>query len=95
MALAIVPCERNLIAPKKPQHALTISLWSELCPDCEPDDLYALAAELSVDEDLGPVEAISQALALQDDLMFVAALWDVDAALAGNPLSQLSSLMWP
>ncbi len=50
-----------------------------------PDDLHALAAELAVDEDLSPVEALSQALALHDELLALATIWDVDAALMGNP----------
>ncbi len=85
MALAIVPRERNLLAPQKPPADLTCFPLADSGPNSEPDDLTALAAELAADEALNPVEAISQALALQHELMAFAALWDVDAALAGTP----------
>ncbi len=81
MALAIVPCERNLLAPEPRQTDFRSFLSADPCPDTEFDDLHALAAELAAAENLGLVEAISQALALQDALITFAALWDVDVAL--------------
>ncbi len=85
MALAIVPCERNLLAPQKPPADLTSFPLAHPAPNSEPDDLTALAADLAADEALNPVEAISQALALQHEIMAFAVLWDVDAELAGTP----------
>ncbi len=99
MALsAIVPCDRKRTALAEPQLCLLLpsSVPTNLAP--APDDLHALAAELVLDEGLSPVEAISQALALQENLLAFAALWDVDAGLAGHPHTLTSSLIfeaWP
>ncbi len=61
------------------------TLETRCSDEVSPDDLHALAAELAEDEGLSPVEALSQALALHDHFIIFAALWDVDAALMGNP----------
>ncbi len=61
------------------------TLETRCSDEVSPDDLHALAAELAEDEGLSPVEALSQALALHDQFLTFAALWDLDAALMGNP----------
>ncbi len=82
MALAIVPRDAAFAAACSPSD-LHVGPLPHL--GLEPDDLHALATELTDDEGLGPIEGTSQALALQDDLLTFAALWDAHAATAGNP----------
>ncbi len=82
MALAIVPRDAALAAAYPPSD-LQVGPPPHL--DVEADELHALAAELAADDRLSSVEALSQALALHDDLMSFAALWNIDAARAGNP----------
>ncbi len=88
MALAIVPCDRNLDPCPKTALVDAITDHTTLLPLIEPDDLLALAAELAADDELGPIEALSQALALREELETFTAVWDSFAAQAGNPAAQ-------
>ncbi len=89
MARAIVPSNRNSGIPCPELDHPPADPFSDIndvpfAP--EPiDDLDALVIELQEAEGLCPVEALSQALALQDFLYAFAVIWDADAALAGNP----------
>jgi hypothetical protein len=54
-------------------------------PCAETADQLALTAELVDAEQITPFEAETQAVALIDELTAYAAVWDADAASAGNP----------
>lgn len=84
MASTIVPCDCNCLVLIEAQQGLEIIDPVLPGPNNEPDDFYALVAELATAEGLAHIEALGQALELHNYLLSFAALWNIDAALCGN-----------